>query len=246
MVSAPCEMPVGEVVDDDMCGRAGVGNLLVRVKDTNDAFMNQLRWAITRDIPSHAIHEVTMLQTSPFPDEYIAHRVGLMAFRLEDPNALTATAHLEVRTKGRILAGQFEGVQALFPTLIVATLPRNCSMTLTAKLNVGLGKQHQRYNHVAAARVTRRSRGFDTELDECWCVDTPPGNKCKDCAGTRCPDTDAPIEHMMTFESFGVHSPREVLRQAILTTREKLHRIVMQLKEDPGLCGACDATPGFL
>lgn len=205
--------------------------IAVRLDGCTDAFVNQLRWCITRDIPTLALKTVNIIQTSPFPDEYIAHRVGLMPFRPKDTNASSAEMRLEVRTPGRVLARQIEGdVEALTPNLVVATLPQECSIKMHGLFDVASGKVHQRYNHVACARVSRRSDGMDDDVDECWCRDTVPGKLCADCAGVKCKDPDAIVHHMLHFETFGVKDPDEVLREAIIITRAKLDRIAVRLR----------------
>jgi hypothetical protein len=203
----------------------------VRLDGCTDAFVNQLRWCLTRDIPTLALKTVNIIQTSPFPDEYIAHRIGLMPFRPKDINATAAEMRLEVRTPGRVLARHIEGsVEALTPNQVVTTLPRECFIKLHGVFDLACGKVHQRYNHVACAHVSRRSDGMDDRVDECWCVDTPPGEVCADCAGVKCKNPGATVHHMLHFETFGVKEPDEVLREAIIITRAKLDRIAVQLR----------------
>jgi len=205
----------------------------VRFIGCSDAFANQMRWCISRDIPTLALKSVRIFQTSPFPDEYIAHRVGLMPFRPKDPNARTAEVRLDLQTPGRVLAKQFEGdAEAMTPNLVVATLPVGCFIQMSGTFDVRSGKDHQRYNHVSCARVSRRSDGMDLRVDECWCRDTAPGKVCVDCAGTKCSNPHAAVHHVLHFETFGAKTPDEVLREAILITRAKLDRIATQLKEN--------------
>lgn len=205
-------------------------SLTVELAECTDSMSNQLRWCVTRDIPTLALARVQILQTSPFPDEYIAHRVALMPFAPVDPAAASAAVQLDVRRPGRVLAHQIQGgARALTPNFVVATLPSDCSIRMSGELDVGFGKDHQRYNHVACARVSRRSEGMPLRTDECWCQDTAPGSVCPDCAGTKCADPSARVNHVLYFETFGVNAPEEVLRQAILITRAKLCRIATQL-----------------
>ena len=223
-------MPLGQIVERrDLTHPCQL--VAVKLTDCSDSFANQLRWCISRDIPTLALKTVNILQTSPFPDEYIAHRIALMPFRAEDPNAKTANVHLDVRTPGRVLAKQINGqAVVLTPNLVVTTLPNDCFIQMTGTLDIGTGKNHQRYNHVSCARVSRRSDGMDLMLEECWCRDTAPGKICKDCAGTKCSNPNAVVNHILHFETFGTKSPGEVLRQAILITQKKLNRIAVQLK----------------
>ena len=210
---------------------APCSNVTVVLTDCTDAFANQLRWCVGRDIPTLALNEVNILQSSPFPDEYIAHRVALMPFAPTKPGAQVAKVHLDVQGEGRVLAHQIQGeAKAMTPNLVVTTLPEGCFIRMTGKFDVGCGKDHQRYNHVACARVARRSDGAPHHLEECWCMDTKPGKVCVDCAGTKSMNPDAKVVHVLYFETFGVNSPDEVLRQAILITRAKLGRIAVQLR----------------
>ena len=190
-----------------------------------------------------AVESVTIMQTSPYPDEYIAHRIGLMPFSPDDQKAETASVRMDVRNSGRALAKEFSGdAKPLTPNMIVATLPEECFIQLTCKLGIGCGKKHQRYNHVAAARVSRRSEGMDMSLDECWCRDTKPGTVCEDCAGTKHTNPHAPINHILSFETFGDKAPEEILRQALLVTRMKLNRIAIALKASPNWKDAPPST----
>lgn len=224
------EMLAGEILERrDLASPTRA--VAVKLIGCSDAFANQLRWCISRDIPTLALKSVEIIQTSPFPDEYIAHRVGLMPFRPKEPNARTAEVRLEVRTPGRVLANQFEGsAEAMTPNLVVATLPEDCFIKMSGKFDIGIGKDHQRYNHVSCGRVSRRSDGMDRRVDECWCRDTAPGKVCADCAGIKSSNPNAAVHHMLHFETFGVKDPDEILREAILITRAKLDRIAVQLK----------------
>lgn len=222
----------------------------VRLHGSSDAFANQLRWCITRDIPTLALKTVNIIQTSPFPDEYIAHRIGLMPFRPKDVNATAADMRLEVRVPGRVLAKQIEGgVEALTPNMVITTLPNECFIKINGLFDVSTGKVHQRHNHVACARVSRRSDGMEDRVDECWCRDTAPGARCVDCAGVKCKNPEANVHHMLHFETFGVKDPDEVLREAISITRAKLDRIAVRLraskhwKRDAPRGGAASVPP---
>ena len=210
---------------------ASCRSISVRMEKTTDAFTNQLRWAVARDVPTLSLGKMTMLQTSPFPDEYIAHRVGLMPFKPKNPRATEGVIHLNSDKAGRVLIKEAHGdFEPLAPNAIVTNLPSGCFIKLTGHFDVGLGKSHQRYNHVAAARVLRHSRGFPTDLDECWCKDTPAGQVCMDCAGTKNENPNAPVDHILCFETFGHSSPEEVLRQTLIITIKKLRRIISQLR----------------
>lgn len=225
------KLPKGEVVALEQLPCIPTQRLTLCVRDTTDSFMNQLRWAIGRDIPTIALYQTTILQTSPFPDEYISHRVALMPFRPKRSEVVNGEIRLEARTEGRVYAKDIVGdLDVLTPNLVVTTLPRDCFIQLVGKFDVGVGKDHQRYNHVAAARVCRHSVGFDRAKDECWCKDTAPGATCRDCAGVKFRDPAAPIEHIFEFESFGQLPPHEVLRQTLLITRSKLNQIALQMR----------------
>lgn len=236
--------PKGEVVVVEQMPSSPAQKLTLCVGGTTDSFMNQLRWAIARDVPTVALHKTTILQTSPFPDEYISSRVALMPFRPKCPGVITqGEIRLEARNEGRVHARDFVGdFEPLAPDLVVATLPKECFLQLVGRFEVGVGKDHQRYNHVAAARVCRHSVGFDRAKDECWCKDTAPGARCRDCAGEKCPDPTAPVEHIFEFESFGPLPPDELFRQTVLITRAKLRQIVAQVTASAAWAPAPDAA----
>lgn len=224
-------LPKAQVLETRSMPSSPTRAIALSFANSTDAFMNQLRWALARDIPTVALYEVEIMQSSPFPCEYIAHRLALIPFTAKLPNASQGTIRLDAQKEGRVHAGDITGdFRAIAPEAVITTLPARCSLQLVGKLNVGFGKEHQRYNHVAAARVRRHSVGFDSDVGECWCKDTRPGARCQDCAGTKCSDTSAAIEHILEFECFGELSPDELLRQALLITRAKLDQIRRQMR----------------
>lgn len=228
-------VPSAEVVEERRIATQ-THALTVRVTNTTDALMNQIMWSLTREIPTAALKSVTFQRnTSPLSEEYIAHRLALVPMRARDGTAcargsVSLHAHGSNRGGGgRVYASALEGDFVALSDTPIALLADGCELQLTGVLDTGIGKVHQRYNHVAAARVQRRSDSVPLGTDECWCTETTPGQWCAECAGTRAA-TGSTVRHILAFEAFGTLSPREALRQALLVTREKVLRIEIDLK----------------
>ena len=212
--------------------------LVVELNDSDSALANQLRWALERDVPNEAISSVRVLQnTSPFPDEYIAHRVAMIPFRRKDAGHAEQRIRIS-KTAGasraeRVLAGEASGgYEAVWPRLAIATLPPECTLTIEATFTSGTGREHQRFSHVAAAGLVQRTKGTSRDRFECWCEETPYGVHCVECMGSKRPASlcDAPTVHDVHFETDGPRTADDTLRAALAVTRAKLRFIAEELE----------------
>lgn len=230
------------MADDDVTARVvehEAGGMVIRLQDRSAALANQLRWAMGRDLPTDAISEVTVLEnTTPFPDELIAHRLGLIPLRkLKDAPTASEPRTVELfATSGehsrRVFASELRGAYAAVDDdLIVATLPPQCSLKLRAAVSTGLGRTHQRFNHVAACRIDQRTRGMDAHVPECWCCSAERGRLCLECNGWKAPKdlVGAPIDYLLAFEAIGERDPLEMVHDSLIATYMKLSRVKSQL-----------------
>tara|TARA_B100000683_G_scaffold183301_1_gene176542 strand:- start:4862 stop:5641 length:780 start_codon:yes stop_codon:yes gene_type:complete len=202
----------------------------IEISGTSSALPNQLRWALGRDIPTEAVDAVTIFtNTSPFPDEFIAHRLGLIPLRRVSSSGDSLAIRLpQVNKVTRVLSDHIAGgFETVHKGLVVATLPEGCELNLTAKVVTGCGKQHQRFCHVSAGTICKRSQGFDVAKEQCWCDSTPWNQKCSECTGFKPPEelASAPIVYHLSFETNGHRSPRDTIHVALMAVRQKLMKV---------------------
>jgi DNA-directed RNA polymerase alpha subunit len=191
----------------------------------SDAMSNAVRVAMSRDVPTPAIVRVTIeVNTSTFPDEYIAHRLGLVPLRgtLRD-GRLT----LHSKGPGRVCASQIVGEShaVVRPDVIIATLGPAQELKLVLHVETDTGARHARHNPAVAARFARRTLGMDAI--ECLCLGTAPGARCRACGLQARPEAlrDAEQVHVFQYETTGAHTPGELLSLAVSAVRAAVSKV---------------------
>ena len=89
------------MVADAIVWRESPHKVTVELRGVSDAFANQLRWALSRELPTVAAERVRIHENStPFPDEYIAHRIGMIPFAPRDgESAIGDIGHLHIMAR---------------------------------------------------------------------------------------------------------------------------------------------------
>ncbi len=152
-------------------------NLLVfEMKNTNAAIANALRRIMMAEVETVAVDEVGIkTNTSIIMDEVLAHRVGLLPFKIDplkldeedtiifDLQAVCAKGHIE---DGRVYAKHFKYVpfgstgenlkgddipQVIGKNILLAKLLPGQEIHLRALLRRGIGKDHAKWSPVATA-----------------------------------------------------------------------------------------------
>lgn len=157
------------------------GNTLVIVlENVTPAFANSLRRALIAEVPTLAIDEVIFTEnTSAFWDEYIAHRLGLVPFRLSEElydalrecyekrgNECQVVFSLNEEALERpktVFSGhlRFEGIEGLnlsgdfsvepfSKNIPIVKLNKGQRVALTAIARMGIGKNHAKWQPVSA------------------------------------------------------------------------------------------------
>ena len=206
------------------------GALRVEVHGCDEAFANMLRRSLT-DVAVPAVTRVTVRKnTSAFPNEAIAHRIGLVPlvskFAEHRSAALSAKGPCVVRA-GMIKA---DDVEIAAPDVLIVCLNDDEELDLSLHIELGTGKQHARHNAAVAPRAVRRHAGMQLAADgapvplherlpvECFCPATEWGAlRCTECAGRKRMLTQkhSPLVFVLEFETTGALAPLELLRRAL-------------------------------
>lgn len=120
--------------------------------NSNVAFANAIRRSLMLDVKSVAPNEVTIHRnTSCQTDEFIAHRIGLIPFRVdetEDASSLKVSFDVENRP---LRTSDFSGSCAAIVDVEVLTLIRDQSIKGEISFKKSDGSEHARFCPCAAA-----------------------------------------------------------------------------------------------
>ena len=195
--------------------------------DGTDAMANAIRRTLLMDVPVLATDTVRILtNSSSFPDEYIAHRIGLVPLS----GALESSVLcLDVTGPAQVLAGDLtspdRAVQVVAADTLLVELLEDQKLHLEAHVVVGTGKRHARWCAAVAPAYRLQTRGVD--FCECFCEDTPYGTQCPHC-GHRKRDAShgtSQIDHKFSFETTGAAKALAMLTAALAFLRHDLGAI---------------------
>jgi hypothetical protein len=215
-------------------------SLRVEVHGCDEAFANMLRRALT-DVPVPATTRVTVRRnTSAFPNEVLAHRIGMLPLK----SLFAAHRHATLKEKGpKVVRGsdvRAEDVEVASPEALVVCLAEGEELDMDLHVELGTGKDHARHSASVAARCVRRHEGMQRARKgggeggeeeerrevplherlpvECFCPSTGWGTRrCKECAGEkrREEERNAPVVFVMELETTGALLPLELLRRGM-------------------------------
>ena len=119
------------------------GKLEVELKNSTPSFANALRRIMLSEIPLTAIEEVFIKENnSALQDEILASRLGLIPVKGE------GTLKLQVEGPKTVLSGDFETdskIEIPNKNIPVVELLENQKLNLSAKVKVGTGKEHAKW-----------------------------------------------------------------------------------------------------
>ncbi len=136
------------------------------LKGMTPAFANALRRTIIEDVPTVAMHDITILKnSSPLYDEVIAHRLGLIPLTTdlkgyEVPPAdapegeflAKSMVQMTLKAKGpcTVLAGEIKSkdpkIKPAQPDMILTVLLKGQELEIEAVAVMGTGKQHVKWS----------------------------------------------------------------------------------------------------
>lgn len=213
--------------------RVSDGACTFTLEGGSDGLANALRRTMLQDVPAVAISSVRILRNdTPFPDEMIAHRLGLVplaggaltdrcTFRLQRTGPCRVTS-ADLRSSGPLQAD---------PSVALCPLSEGQSLELEAGCEVGTGAQHARFVRCVAPAYAVRHAGVTGP--ECFCQGPRPGERCARCGADK-PAADVlarPLVHLFRFETTGC-DPKGLLVQAALTLRAKVAGLRRALEDD--------------
>lgn len=220
--------------------------LRVEVHGCDETFANMLRRSLT-DVAIPATTRVTVRKnTSAFPNEALAHRLGLLPLRSKfaehRPATLKATGPCVVRAD-RI---QADDVEVAAPHVLVVCLADGEELDVTLHIELKTGKDHARHNAAVAPRAVRRHAGMQHHPTtgavvplaerlpvECFCPTTEWGaERCAECAGRKrtLAQKHAPLVFVLEFETTGALRPLDLLRRAMEHAEDATTHVAQQLR----------------
>lgn len=201
-----------------------------RVHGAHDSLLNAIRRTMLCDLPAPAISQVEVsFNNSPFPDDYLAHRLGLIPLSCSDYEVVPAcTFQLEVEGPADVLSDSLRSdtdACVAQKGVFLCKLREGQRLSLKAECELGTGQAHARFMQAVAPRYARRHEGV--EFAECMCLQTPHDSMCKRC-GNRKPTEEAcarPLTHVFTFETTGGIGCRELLSRVFTRLEQRTREL---------------------
>lgn len=195
--------------------------------ESTDAFANALRAVMCRDVSTPAVSSVVIrTNTSIFPDDFIAHRIGLVPLT----GMPSGMMMLRAKGPGRVFSGQMKGAShsVVDSEIVLTNLSANAEIDMELHITTDRASSHARHNAAVAVRFTHRTVGFNEP--ECFCTestDTKWGKRCEACGFQKRPEQlrCAPKRHLFQFETTGSLNASELLSQTLAA----FHAIVTKI-----------------
>ena len=198
------------------------------LKGASDAFANGIRRTLMCDVDALAISSVEFHRnTTAFPDEIIAHRIGLLPLAYSAHEQVTYSMHVR-DYDGDVFSDAILPVNRGDPSVApgIFILPMCCDQELHFKAYArrGVPCDHARFGVCVAPAYAVRHEGVF--FDECLCEGTERETRCVKCGRLSASSAlcGGEFVHWFAFETTGVH-PVILLNRAL----EVLHSNVMGL-----------------
>ncbi len=172
------------VVDAKTIEKKG-NTIKVLVKGTDTEMMNSLRRAITTNVPTIAIEDITVYENdSVVFDEFLAHRMGLIpiktdtkTYRKGEEVTLTLEKEGPCTVYGKDMKFSDPKIEAAGKKIPITKLRKNQKIKLEAKAVLGTAKDHSKFSPAIAGyrEVSRIEISQDCDLCE-ECVKACPKN----------------------------------------------------------------------
>tara|TARA_B100000787_G_C16197393_1_gene301961 strand:+ start:5058 stop:5738 length:681 start_codon:yes stop_codon:yes gene_type:complete len=205
----------------------------VTIKGANNAMLNGIRRTMIRDVPALAVSRVEITKNNtPMPDDMLSHRIGLIPMYAKHGEEDVTRIELKVDKSGPcelysedIICDAVTVVRGVY----ICPLYEGQQIALTGSFEVGVGKDHARFQRCVAPAYSIRHDGL--ESSECFCVDIPASTDCERCGKFKpCLETQKRDKvHIMTYESIGGMAPQELLTSTLQVMIAKLDNVLAKL-----------------
>jgi DNA-directed RNA polymerase subunit D len=130
----------------------------LKIKDASITMMNALRRAVISDIAAYAIDEVDFYaNNSAMFNDYIASRLGLIPLTYEESKVTELDVALSLNAEGpcmvysRDLKSSDVAIKVFNENIPIIKLGVNQKLRLEAKIALGTGKMHAKYQSAVAS-----------------------------------------------------------------------------------------------
>ena len=205
----------------------------------SDAVANALRRTMLCDVPTVRISSVSFVtNTTIFPDDMIAHRLGLMPpLGAVDPVNGCVAFSIDRQGPCNLLSDDVhcsDPSVRLRPGLLLCRLEEGQCLELTATCTVGDGRKHARFQACVAPRYAKTHRRSN-QSSECWCEATAFGRDCRAC-GRHKPSLAAcggPVVHRFGFETDSSAAPLWLLAQTLVVLERRVAQLLAAVTAPP-------------
>jgi DNA-directed RNA polymerase alpha subunit len=133
------------------------------VLGTNAALANSLRRVMLSQIPTYAIHTITIQENdSILEDEFIAHRLGMVPIigNCDDDVSLVSVGPKNIYSSDLNFS---KGTKVVYGDILILTLKTGQSIKLFGTTKQGTGKEHSKWSPCTAISFKRCSE-YEHEL----------------------------------------------------------------------------------
>ena len=194
------------------------------LKGSSDAFANSIRRTLMRDVDALAISSVEIVSnTTAFPDEILAHRLGMLPLECGDSDRAEYVLHIrnfdgDVFSDGIVPTS---GCLCVLPGVFLLPMKRDQVLHLKAFARRGTPSEHARYGTCVAPAFAIRHDGV--MFDECICDGTDRDSRCMKCGhmSASMALSRGELVHWFSFETTGV-PPCALLNRALQLLHSKI------------------------
>jgi len=231
-------------------------NKIVFKKKIEESLANALRRYIN-EIPVIAIDELEISRNdSPLYDETVAHRVGLIPLKMDKKFNAKTELNLKLKTKkeGLVYSEEIHGdVETIYKKIPITFLNKNQELEFTGIARVGKGKEHVKfspglmyYRNNVDIKISKECPKeivekcpkdiFEINNDKIVAKNSLKCDMCDMCVdfGTKlkkeCVQINPSDELIITLESFGQMSPKDILNNTIDFLKKDLDEVSKKLK----------------
>lgn len=193
---------------------------------------------MSRDVPTPAVVRVVIRKnTSFFPCEWIAHRIGMIPLSSsKHKNMLRLTAS----GPGRVYSSQIEDQESIVEKeVLIVRLAEGQELDMDLHVAIDTGSVHARHNPAVAARFAWVTPGMKGE-EECMCSEGMGGNgggkgggkakKCERCGYAVVPPRMRGQKKVIRFdfETTGTYTAEQLLSLSI----SSMHTAISHVKDE--------------
>ena len=190
------------------------------LKGATDAFANSIRRTMLCDVDALAISSVEIItNTTAFPDEILAHRLGMLPLVSSDDDHAQYELHVK-SYDGDVFSDGIIGAPRVQPGIFL--LPMQSDQVLHVNIHARRGTpiEHARYGTAVAPAYAIRHDGVDFE--ECMC-DTERDTRCAKCGNmtATAAASRGELVHSFSFETTGIE-PAVLLHRSLQVLKSNI------------------------